>query len=135
MREARLLLGTEIRTLAEQHAAARALGALGCRAVVVKGGHPVGDAGDEAVDVVWDGSATYELRAPRVDTPNHHGTGCTFSAAVTAALARGAGLREALDTAKAYVSRAVHGGASWRLGHGHGPLDHFGWASAHPATR
>jgi hydroxymethylpyrimidine/phosphomethylpyrimidine kinase len=129
LREAQVLLGTEIRTLAEQHAAARALGALGCAAVVVKGGHPVADAAGQAVDVVWDGTATYELRAPWVDTANNHGTGCTFSAAVTAALARGAGLRDALDTAKAYVSRSVSGGASWRLGHGHGPLDHFGWTS------
>jgi hydroxymethylpyrimidine/phosphomethylpyrimidine kinase len=127
--EAQVLLGTPIRTLADQHAAARALGALGCGAVVVKGGHPVAGTAEEAVDVVWDGTDTYELRAPRVDTANNHGTGCTFSAAVTAALARGAGLREALDTAKAYVSRGLHGGASWRLGQGHGPLDHFGWTA------
>jgi hydroxymethylpyrimidine/phosphomethylpyrimidine kinase len=92
---------------------------------VVKGGHPVADSDDEAIDVVWDGTTTYELRAPRVATPNNHGTGCTFSAAATAALAHGAGIREALDTAKAYVSRAVHSGASWRLGKGRGPLDHF----------
>jgi hydroxymethylpyrimidine/phosphomethylpyrimidine kinase len=130
LREAQILLGTPIRTLAEQHAAARALGALGCRAVVVKGGHPVADATAEAVDVVWDGTGAYELRAPRVDTPNTHGTGCTFAAATAAALARGADLREALDLAKAYVSRAVTGGAAWRLGHGHGPLDHLGAAGS-----
>jgi hydroxymethylpyrimidine/phosphomethylpyrimidine kinase len=128
--EAELLLGTSIRTLADQHSAARALGALGVRTVVVKGGHAVTDSADEAIDVVWDGTVAYELRAPRVRTPNTHGTGCTFAAYAAAALARGANVRDALDAAKAYVSRAVAGGASWRLGTGHGPLDHFGWAAA-----
>jgi hydroxymethylpyrimidine/phosphomethylpyrimidine kinase len=134
LREAEVLLGTSIGSLAEQHAAARALGALGCRAVVVKGGHPVAGAEDEAVDVVWDGSTTYELRAARVHTANNHGTGCTFSAAAAAALARGADLRGALETAKAYVSRAVAGGSAWRLGGGHGPLDHFGWSATGPGA-
>ena len=131
VREAEVLLGTPIRTLDEQHAAARALGALGPAAVVVKGGHAVADSADEAVDVVWDGTSTYELRRPRVPTSNDHGTGCTFAAAVAAALARGAEPREALEGAKAFVSRAVAGGSTWRLGGGHGPLDHFGWAGSH----
>jgi len=129
LREAEVLLGVPIRTLAEQHEAARALHRLGPSCVVVKGGHAVADATAEAVDVVCDGTGTYELRAPRVDTPNNHGTGCTFSAAVAARLATGAELRAALEGAKAYVSRAVRGGASWRLGGGHGPLDHFGWST------
>jgi hydroxymethylpyrimidine/phosphomethylpyrimidine kinase len=127
-REAEALLDTPIRTLADQHAAARALGAFGCRAAVVTGGDPAVVSGAEttdAVDVVWDGATTYELRSPRVDTPNNHGTGCTFAAATAAALARGADLREALAGAKSYVERAVRGGAGWHLGGGHGPLDHF----------
>jgi hydroxymethylpyrimidine/phosphomethylpyrimidine kinase len=126
-REAEVLLGTPIRTVAEQHDAARALGRLGARVAVVKGGHPVDDATGHAVDVVWDGDTTYELRSPWVDTVNNHGTGCTFAAAIAAALATGADLRTALETAKAYVSRAVAGGALWRLGGGNGPLDHFHW--------
>ena len=126
-REAEVLLGTPIRTLAEQHEAARSLGRLSARAVVVKGGHPVADATADAVDVVWDGGTTYELRAARIDTVNNHGTGCTFAAAIAAGLATGADLRSALDTAKAYVTRAVAGAGAWRLGAGNGPLDHFGW--------
>ncbi|GIF46123.1 hydroxymethylpyrimidine kinase /phosphomethylpyrimidine kinase [Asanoa ferruginea] len=126
-REAEVLLGTTIRSRADQHAAARALGALGAGAAVVKGGHPAGDAGDLAVDVVWDGIDTYELTAPWVDTPNTHGTGCSFAAATAAHLAQGADLRTALAGAKAFVARAVAGGAHWHLGTGHGPLDHFGW--------
>jgi len=124
-REAEVLLGAEIRTLADQHDAARALGRLGARAVVVKGGHPVADTGEDAIDVVWDGQTTYELRAPWIDTGNNHGTGCTFAAAIAAELAKGAQLRDALSAAKEYVTTAVAGGSAWRLGAGNGPLDHF----------
>ena len=125
LREAEVLLGTPIRCLAEQREAARALGALGPDVVVVKGGHPVSAGSDRAVDVVWDGTSTYDLSAPRVDTVNNHGTGCTFAAAATAALAGGATAAEALHRAKDYVSLALRGGASLQLGHGHGPLDHL----------
>ncbi|WNV75220.1 bifunctional hydroxymethylpyrimidine kinase/phosphomethylpyrimidine kinase [Geodermatophilus sp. DSM 44513] len=125
LREAEVLLDVPIRTLAEQQEAARALGALGPSAVVVKGGHPVTDEAEEAVDVVWDGEAVYELRGARIDTPNNHGTGCTFASATAAALATGTTVRDALTTAKDFVTRAIVGGAAWRLGHGHGPLDHF----------
>jgi len=129
-REAEVLLGAPIATRDDQHRAARELGALGARVAVVKGGHPAADAGGEAVDVVWDGTRTYELRAAWIDTPNTHGTGCSFAAATAAYLARGAGLAQALADAKAFVHRAVAGGAGWRLGAGHGPLDHLGWSAA-----
>jgi hydroxymethylpyrimidine/phosphomethylpyrimidine kinase len=129
LREAQVLLDSTIRTLADQHEAARALGALGPSVVVVKGGHAVEDTGDDAVDVVFDGTATRELRAPRIDTPNNHGTGCSFASATAAGLARGLDVAEAVEAAKAYVLRAVTGGARWRLGGGHGPLDHFGWSA------
>jgi len=130
LREAQVLLDTTIRTLADQHEAARALGALGPSVVVVKGGHAVEDTGDDAVDVVFDGTRTRELRAPRIDTPNNHGTGCSFASATAAGLARGLGVADAVEAAKAYVFTAVTGGARWRLGGGHGPLDHFGWSTS-----
>jgi hydroxymethylpyrimidine/phosphomethylpyrimidine kinase len=130
LREAQVLLGTTIRTLSDQHEAARALGAFGPGVVVVKGGHAVEDSGDVAVDVVFDGKATTELRAPRIDTPNNHGTGCSFASATAAGLARGLTVTEAITAAKAYVFRAVTGGARWTLGGGHGPLDHFGWSAS-----
>jgi hydroxymethylpyrimidine/phosphomethylpyrimidine kinase len=126
--EAEVLLGRRIRTLVDQHEAAHALGQFGPATVVVKGGHAVTDSAGQAVDVVWDGSATYELRSPRVDTPNNHGTGCSFAAAIAAALAGGATVRVAISRAKAFVHRGVSGAATWRLGQGHGPIDHFGWA-------
>jgi hydroxymethylpyrimidine/phosphomethylpyrimidine kinase len=125
--EAQALLGGEIRTLAEQHDAARALGALGPRVVIVKGGHAVVDTPDQAVDVVWDGRRTRELRADRVPTRNNHGTGCSFASAIAAGLAHGYEVEAAVEAAKAFVHRAVGGAVSWRIGAGHGPIDHFGW--------
>jgi hydroxymethylpyrimidine/phosphomethylpyrimidine kinase len=125
--EAAALLGTAIRTRADRQEAARALGAAGPEVVVLKGGHPLrGDDGD-AVDVVWDGTRCTELRAPRVDSVNVHGTGCSFASATAAGLAQGLDVDEALRAAKAFVHRAIRGSAHWRLGVGHGPLDHFGF--------
>lgn len=130
LHEAEVLLGRPIRTLEAQHQAARDLGGLGPQCVVVKGGHSVTGTEDEAVDVVWDGLTTYELRAAWVETGNNHGSGCTFAAAIAAGLARGLDVSAALRVAKTYVSQALAGGAQWQLGSGHGPLDHFGHADA-----
>jgi hydroxymethylpyrimidine/phosphomethylpyrimidine kinase len=123
--EAGVLLGQEIRTLADQQAAARELARLGPARVVVKGGHPVDDAGGEAVDVVSDGERVWELRAPWVETANTHGSGCTFAAAIVSGLARGCDVDDAIAAAKTFVHRAITGAVSWKLGAGHGPLDHF----------
>jgi hydroxymethylpyrimidine/phosphomethylpyrimidine kinase len=125
VREAEVLLGQDIETLQHQHEAARALGELGCRTVVVKGGDVVSGAQGEAVDVVWDGTSTYELRTRRVQTRNNHGSGCTFASAVAAGLAQGWGVRDSLAAAKAYVTSALTAATHWQLGAGNGPLDHF----------
>jgi len=90
----------------------------------VKGGHLEG----EAVDVFFDGVEIQELRAPRFDTRNTHGTGCTFSAAIAARLGQGAPLAVAVRDAKAYITEAIRGGYS--VGAGHGPVDHL-----HPLRR
>lgn len=134
LREAEVLLGGPIRTLAEQREAARALGALGAATVVVKGGHAVGDDPDEAVDVFWDGAAVHELRSPRIPTRNTHGTGCTFAAAIAAFLAAGRDVPGAVGAAKEFVWRAVQRSAGWQLGSGHGPLDHLTPMSADPSS-
>jgi hydroxymethylpyrimidine/phosphomethylpyrimidine kinase len=118
--EAEALLGRDIRTLEDMRAAARALLACGARAVVVKGGHLL--EGD-AVDVYDDGTTAFEMRAPRIDTPHTHGTGCTFSAAIAARLALGDALPDAVRAAKAYVTEAIRGG--YAVGRGHGALDHL----------
>jgi hydroxymethylpyrimidine/phosphomethylpyrimidine kinase len=76
--------------------------------------------------VAFDGHSVTLLRAPWIDTPNVHGTGCTFSAAIAANLALGLEPLEAALSAKQFVTRAIRGSSKWRLGAGHGPLDQIG---------
>ncbi|MGD0982731.1 MAG: bifunctional hydroxymethylpyrimidine kinase/phosphomethylpyrimidine kinase [Acidimicrobiales bacterium] len=129
--EAALLTGRELGDLGAMETAARELQALGPRLVVVKGGRRPGT---EAVDVAFDGRCVTMLRAPWIDTANVHGTGCTFSAAITANLALGLEPLEAAFEAKHFVTRAILGGSRWHLGAGHGPLDQFGAAAARTRT-
>lgn len=96
--------------------------------VVVKGGHAVTDVPGVAVDVVWDGNELREARRARIVTANSHGSGCTFAAAVAAGLACSQPIDRAVDAAGDFVHRALLGSVSWRLGAGHGPLDHFNWS-------
>jgi hydroxymethylpyrimidine/phosphomethylpyrimidine kinase len=129
MREAALLTSRPVTDLAGMEEAARRLAEFGPTVVIVKGGHL---AGGLAPDVVWaDGTVTV-LDGPRVVSANDHGTGCSLAAATTAHLARGTDALTALKAAKAFVANAISGAASWTLGAGHGPLDHFGW-NAPPA--
>ncbi len=115
--EAEVLLGRTIRTLDERRAAARELMALGPRAVVVKGGH----ADDDATDVYVDGSQMVELPHKRIATANTHGSGCAFSAAIAAGLAKGREPLAAAREAKEFISGAIE--LSLELGHGHGPVN------------
>jgi hydroxymethylpyrimidine/phosphomethylpyrimidine kinase len=114
--EAEVLLGRRISTLDERRQAARDLVAMGARSAIVKGGH----AGD-ATDVFFDGSQMLELRADQIDTPNTHGSGCVFSAAITAWLARGADPLYAAGEAKTFITRAI--ASSIDIGRGHGPVN------------
>jgi hydroxymethylpyrimidine/phosphomethylpyrimidine kinase len=117
--EAKLLTGVEPRSRADLQAAAVALAELGPRWVLVKGGHLPGD---EAVDLLWDGTSGIELRAPRVATPHTHGTGCTLASAIASNLAVGLDVASAVGEAKRFVSGAIAG--SFPLGKGIGPTDH-----------
>ncbi|TWJ12425.1 hydroxymethylpyrimidine/phosphomethylpyrimidine kinase [Stackebrandtia albiflava] len=121
--EAELLLGRPLSTRADREEAVRELARHGPRVVVLKGGH---DSGDEAVDVCWLEGRVTDLRARRITTGNTHGTGCTFSAAVTARLAHGDHVGAALAAAKRYVTAGLRAAATRRLGAGAGPLDHVG---------
>jgi hydroxymethylpyrimidine/phosphomethylpyrimidine kinase len=124
MREAALLASMEVTDVETMEIAARRLAEYGPGVVVVKGGHLRGDVAPDIV--VADGHLTV-LDGPRVVSFNDHGTGCSLAAATAAHLALGAGAVEAVTEAKAFVARAIRGAASWTLGAGHGPLDHFGW--------
>lgn len=116
--EAEVLLGRSLESDDEIRQAAREIVALGPRSVVMKGGHRSGD----PVDVFFDGRDFQVFRARRVDTPNTHGTGCTFSAAIAAFLAGGASTGEAVARAKRYLATAIEQAAP--MGNGHGPVAH-----------
>jgi hydroxymethylpyrimidine/phosphomethylpyrimidine kinase len=117
--EAEVLLVRPVRSVPEMREAARALGQLGPRAVIVKGGHLSGP----PIDVVFADGHITELEGRRISTRHTHGTGCTFSAALAARLAQGSTVVDAARSAKAYVERARK--AAPGLGRGHGPLGHL----------
>jgi hydroxymethylpyrimidine/phosphomethylpyrimidine kinase len=121
--EAEALLGRRVTTVEDMRAAARQLVELGAGAALVKGGHR--DAGGEAVDVLCDGAAVHELRAPRVATAHTHGTGCLLSAALAAGLASGLPLLAAAQRAKRFIGVAIAGGLA--IGGGHGPANPLAW--------
>ncbi len=118
--EAEIISGQSIGSLADRLGAARAIMALGARAVVVKGGHAPGD---PVIDLLVTGRGVHEFRARRINTTSTHGTGCTFSAAIAAGLALGLDLESSVAHAREYVSQALE--RAEPLGHGHGPLAHF----------
>jgi hydroxymethylpyrimidine/phosphomethylpyrimidine kinase len=118
--EAETLAGMTIQAEEDRREAARRIAAFGPRYVVVKGGHAEGD----PIDFLYDGATTIPIGSgPRIDTPNTHGTGCTFAAAITAGLARGYEVERAVREAKTYLTEALR--ASYRVGAGHSPVHHF----------
>ncbi|HOD49061.1 MAG TPA: bifunctional hydroxymethylpyrimidine kinase/phosphomethylpyrimidine kinase [Candidatus Hydrogenedentes bacterium] len=118
--EAEVLAGAPIASPEAVEEAARRIHGLGARFVLVKGGHM---AGSEAVDYLFDGETVTTFSARRIPTKNTHGTGCTYSAAIAAYLAKGRPVTEAVRLAKDYLSGAIK--HSFPLGSGHGPLNHF----------
>jgi hydroxymethylpyrimidine/phosphomethylpyrimidine kinase len=96
--------------------------AMGCRAVLIKGGH---GQGGESIDYLFDGSRTIALAAPRIATKNTHGTGCSLSSAIAAGLAKGDNLEAAVRAAKAWISAAIEAADRLGVGRGHGPVHHF----------
>ena len=118
--EAEVLTGIKVRSPQDARRAAEEIVRMGARSVVVKGGHL---SGHDAVDTFYDGEEFREFSAPRVQTRNTHGTGCTFASGIAAGLAKGLALQEAVGQAKEYVTEAIC--ANLDLGNGHGPLNHF----------
>lgn len=119
---AKLLDAPVAETVEEAEAQALRLLELGPRAVLVKGGH---GSGAQSVDILAGAGGTVKLAAPRIDTDNSHGTGCTLSSAIAAGLARGAAPEAAVRAAKAYVTEAIRHSDELKIGHGHGPVHHF----------
>jgi hydroxymethylpyrimidine/phosphomethylpyrimidine kinase len=121
--EAAALLGEPVAEseAAVEHQGKRLL-AMGCRAVLIKGGH---GEGAESIDYLIDPQGTLALAAPRIATKNTHGTGCSLSSAIAAGLAKGEGLETAVRNAKAWISAAISAADRFSVGHGHGPIHHF----------
>jgi hydroxymethylpyrimidine/phosphomethylpyrimidine kinase len=116
--EAEALAGIKIDRRDDMRKAANTIGGMGARAVLIKGGHLKAD----ATDLLWTGGEWHEYPAVRLDTVHTHGTGCTYSAAITAELARGTALLEAVARAKQFITEAIR--TSPRLGGGRGPVNH-----------
>jgi hydroxymethylpyrimidine/phosphomethylpyrimidine kinase len=122
--EARVLLDQRLENLEDMQAGAKALAAFGSQSILIKGGH-LSD--DDSTDLLY---LTAEdrfviLEGERIETRNNHGTGCTLSSAIASYMARGCGIEAAVQNAKTYISEAISAGASYKIGHGHGPVHHF----------
>jgi hydroxymethylpyrimidine/phosphomethylpyrimidine kinase len=120
--EAEMLTERSIKTVADMRQAARAMIQRGAAACLLKGGH-LNDV--DAVDVFDDGRETRELVAPRIETRHTHGTGCQLSAAITAFLASGRSLPDAVEAGKRFITRAIRYGLA--IGHGAGPANPMAW--------
>lgn len=118
--EAEALTGMRIRSVEDMRTAGERILSLGPRVVLVKGGHLDGP---ESIDVACTADGSFELRGPRIDTRNTHGTGCTLSSAIAANLALGLDDRAALTRAREYLEGAIRHAPE--IGRGHGPLGHF----------
>jgi hydroxymethylpyrimidine/phosphomethylpyrimidine kinase len=117
--EAEELTGMELRTDFDIEEAARRIVKMGARSVVIKGGHSKGP----ALDIFFDGKQFVPLKAQRVRTKTTHGTGCSFSAAIAARLAKGDRMEDAVHRAKTYITAAIRAG--FTIGSGHSPVHHF----------
>ena len=118
--EAEILTGQSVSSTLEAREAARRLHDLGAQSAVVTGGHLPNS---QVVDILFDGQSYYELAGPRLISRNTHGTGCAFSAAIAAMLAKGQSLVDAVHSAKRYVEKAIRYGIP--IGRGSGPVNHF----------
>ncbi|HEY8172190.1 MAG TPA: bifunctional hydroxymethylpyrimidine kinase/phosphomethylpyrimidine kinase [Dehalococcoidia bacterium] len=119
--EAEVLAEVKIENWDGMRTAAEKIAAMGARNVVIKGGHFEQE--HAATDLFFDGTSFREFTSIRVDTRNTHGTGCTFSAAIAAGLAKGLDVPAAVALAKSYVTLAIQ--HAYAIGHGQGPVHHF----------
>lgn len=121
--EAEILANRKIENAEDIKAAAAAISKLGCRYVLIKGGH---FDGEEKIDYLFeDGKQKTSYRGISVNTRNTHGTGCTLSSAITSYLAREMDMNTAIAMAKTYLSGAILAGKDIKIGEGHGPVNHF----------
>ncbi len=117
--EAEVLCGRSIQTDKDARDAARIIHGMGAKNVLIKGGHRKGP----AVDILFDGENFLEFQKERINTPNTHGTGCTYSAAIATFVGQGYSLKDAVGMAKKFIHTAIR--FALPLGKGHGPTNHY----------
>ncbi|QOR67371.1 bifunctional hydroxymethylpyrimidine kinase/phosphomethylpyrimidine kinase [Cytobacillus suaedae] len=120
--EAEVLTGMTISSMTDRETAAIRLNELGAKHVVIKGGH---DNSEVVTDLLYDGKQFYEFTSKRLYTQHTHGTGCTFAAVITAELAKGHTVHEAITVAKEFIHAAI--GEELGIGSGHGPTNHWAY--------
>ncbi|WP_223587721.1 bifunctional hydroxymethylpyrimidine kinase/phosphomethylpyrimidine kinase [Neobacillus bataviensis] len=121
--EAEVLTSMSIHTAKDKEDAAKRLSEFGVQNVIIKGGHDEDES--VSIDLLFDGTEFYTFAKERIQTKNTHGTGCTFSAAITAELAKGAPLYQAVALAKDFIHDAIQ--FDLEIGKGHGPTNHWGY--------
>ncbi|MNP06910.1 Hydroxymethylpyrimidine/phosphomethylpyrimidine kinase [compost metagenome] len=121
--EAEVLTGMSIHTLSDREEAAKVIHQMGSRYVVIKGGHDTST--EQVVDLIFDGQDYLYMENRRIETRHTHGTGCTYSAAITAEIAKGQSVPEAIQVAKAFIQSAIEDQLG--IGMGHGPTNHFAY--------
>ncbi len=117
--EAEVIVGRDINSIEDMKNAALNIHNMGSKNVLIKGGHLTGD----AVDVLYKDGEFFTFTSKRINTKNTHGTGCTLSSAITAYIAKGYTIKDAVENAKSYVTKAIE--HSLPIGKGNGPLNHF----------
>lgn len=122
--EAEVICGMTIQNAVDLLTAAKKIQSMGVKNVVIKGGHRLETANAEDILLTEDGEVV-QLSAERIDTVRTHGTGCTYSACITAELAKGKSVKDAVTTAKAFIAAAISDGIL--VGHGHGPTNHWAY--------
>lgn len=121
--EAEVIVGKKITNLEDAKTAAQKIYKMGARNVIIKGGHIPGV--KDAVDILYDGDKIIEISAPRIETKNTHGTGCTYASSIAAEIAKGNEVLSAVKTAKKYLTQTLKSARYLEIGRGNGPLDHF----------
>lgn len=117
--EAEVLIGSKIKSFADRKDAAKMIHQMGAKNVVIKGGH---GQEEKLIDLLYDGDSFYEFTSTRVNTKHTHGTGCTFSAAIAAEVAKGKSVSEAVCLGKVFITAAIEDQLG--IGAGHGPTNH-----------
>jgi hydroxymethylpyrimidine/phosphomethylpyrimidine kinase len=120
IQEAQQLSGVEIKILSDARQAAKIIHKMGCKNVLIKGGHLLADRG---TDLLYDGQFFEVFKGEYINTSHTHGSGCTFASAIAAHLAIGKSLQQAVKAAKVYITEAIRNGLA--IGHGKGPTHHF----------